>query len=192
MRDLICQNRICRKCRRSLHFDEFSPDPKGWDGLSTTCRSCSVSWDPIRRHGITALEKEAIAEAQDGCAICGRLVPSARGWTVDHDHSCCPGERSCPSCRRGVLCHWCNATLGYAGDDPAVLRRMADYLELGTRLNIRTGSEPDDRIGSPLATPTDPEDKTDGTDGAVQDVGLSGSFAERVRAPRNDSRRRVG
>lgn len=54
---------------------------------------------------------------------------------VDHDRSCCPGDRSCVRCRRGVLCQWCNCALGYAGDDPDVLRRMAAYIESEERIS---------------------------------------------------------
>jgi hypothetical protein len=27
---------------------------------------------------------------------------------VDHDHNCCPGQRSWRKCIRGILCHVCN------------------------------------------------------------------------------------
>jgi hypothetical protein len=48
-----------------------------------------------------------------GCEVCGRdIVSKARDsegrfrslLTVDHDHQCCPGARSCGLCVRGFLC----------------------------------------------------------------------------------------
>ena len=83
---------------------------------------------------MTTLDKEERAEAQDGCALCGRLEPGKKGWVIDHDHACCPGDRSCAFCRRAILCQWCNSALGYAHDNPTTLRRMADYIELETRI----------------------------------------------------------
>lgn len=133
-----------------LPIAAFGPRPAGRDGLEAACRACEVERMAVRKHGLTSLEKAEMATAQDGCAICGRLVPTQKGWVVDHDRMCCPGEASCPSCRRGILCGWCNSALGYAGDDPARLRRMADYLELGTRLRIGSESDrkPDESAGS--------------------------------------------
>jgi hypothetical protein len=86
------------------------------------------------KHGMTSAEKASLAMEQGGCAICRRTDPGGKGWMVDHDHSCCPGERSCPKCRRGILCAWCNNMLGYALDNPATLRAAVDYLESGDRL----------------------------------------------------------
>lgn len=89
----------------------------------------------IRRHGLTAVDKADIAHAQNGCALCGCTQPGRKGWVIDHDRGCCSGDQSCLECRRGVLCQWCNNALGYAKDNPTVLRRMADYLQLGTRIH---------------------------------------------------------
>lgn len=124
----------CACCGLLLPTDAFPP-PRSPRRTTMTCRACVAEAAQIRRHGLTSLEKTHIAAAQNGCATCGRLDPGAKGWVVDHDHACCSGDPSCADCRRGVLCQWCNNALGYANDDPVALRRMADYLELGTRVH---------------------------------------------------------
>lgn len=59
---------------------------------------------------ITLEQYNALLESQDGaCYIC-RSVPEGN-LTVDHDHGCCPGRRSCGRCVRGLLCHGCNRLL---------------------------------------------------------------------------------
>jgi hypothetical protein len=127
--------KTCIRCEMTLPFAAFTPHVRGRDGLQAACKACEVERLQLRKHDLTSLEKTQIADAQNGCATCGRLEPGAKGWVVDHDRSCCPADKSCPDCRRGVLCQWCNSALGYAGDDPQRLRRMADYIEAGTRLS---------------------------------------------------------
>lgn len=49
----------------------------------------------------------------NGCAICGSLDSGGRGrFHVDHNHSCCPTEKTCGKCIRGLLCSLCNIQLG--------------------------------------------------------------------------------
>jgi hypothetical protein len=48
---------------------------------------------------------------------------------VDHDHSCCPGKKSCGKCIRGVVHMACNIALGLMKDDPVMLRSAARYVE---------------------------------------------------------------
>lgn len=62
------------------------------------------------------------------CAICGMSDES--GLVVDHDHSCCKGATSCGKCVRALLCHRCNAGIGFLGDDASRLRKAAAYIEL--------------------------------------------------------------
>jgi len=49
------------------------------------------------------------------CALCDR-VPTTRRFQVDHDHDCCPTDKShrktCGKCIRGLLCEPCNTDLG--------------------------------------------------------------------------------
>lgn len=100
-------------------------------------RSLDFSADPaenarrrVRRShfGITRSQFDQMAASQNGgCAIChhpertsGRSG-SVRALAVDHDHA--TGKI------RGLLCHRCNVALGYFGDDPALLRAAAAYIE---------------------------------------------------------------
>lgn len=61
-------------------------------------------------YGLTPEQFDAMLEAQGGgCAICGH---SDRSLEVDHDHTCCPGKKTCGKCVRGILCRRCNRGLG--------------------------------------------------------------------------------
>lgn len=127
-------------CFQILPLSDFGRHPRSPDGLASRCKSCERDRLQIRKHGITARQKAEIAAEQGGCAICKRPEPGAKGWVVDHDHACCPGETSCEKCRRGILCQWCNNVLGYASDRTDVLRAAADYLESVDRLSRLTQS----------------------------------------------------
>lgn len=93
------------------------------------CKQCERNRASLRKHGITVADKQLIADHQGGCAICHHPDPGSKGWTVDHDHECCSGEKSCPKCRRGILCGWCNKMLGAAFDRPQILSAAIEYLE---------------------------------------------------------------
>jgi len=88
--------------------------------------------DPGRnQHGRWIKEdRAAMWKAQDGkCYLCGEPMDNPRYIRIDHDHSCCAPNTSCRTCRRGLVHHRCNILIGYANDDPALLRRIADALE---------------------------------------------------------------
>ena len=89
------------------------------------------SGDLFNRHGMRPEDWAAMWDAQDGlCYLCGEpLVNEDRRVHVDHDHSCCDPQHSCPICRRGLACNHCNNAIGHVRDDVARLRRMADALE---------------------------------------------------------------
>lgn len=93
--------------------------------------ACSVAhntaaWQ-IMKHGLELEEFVAMVQALDGrCEACGEIPPRRNphrptGLVIDHDHDCCPGNRSCGKCVRGLLCIPCNALATKANND----RRMA-------------------------------------------------------------------
>jgi hypothetical protein len=118
---------ICPICKADKDVSEFPKKPKG--PFSWICRWCERNRAALRKHGITNQQKERIAQFQCGCAICGHHLPGGHGWVVDHDHECCSGEKSCPKCRRGILCNYCNTMLGNAFDRIETLQSAVRYLE---------------------------------------------------------------
>lgn len=72
-----------------------------------------------RRRGLNVEEATNLIETIKYCQICGKINPILH---LDHDHK--SGRI------RGVLCHQCNRALGFFKDDPQLLRKAADYLEV--------------------------------------------------------------
>jgi hypothetical protein len=94
-------------------------------------------WDPekgldARRrklYGIGTEEWELLFDSQGRkCAICD-AYESPQPWATDHDHSCCPGKKSCGACLRGILCSNCNVGIGHLRESPRIMRRAIAYLE---------------------------------------------------------------
>lgn len=82
----------------------------------------------IKRYGITLDVYDQMVEDRGGrCDICGS-VPEKR-LHVDHDHTCCPGRRSCGKCIRGLLCSKCNLALGGFNDSLDLLISAVNYIE---------------------------------------------------------------
>lgn len=84
------------------------------------------------KRGLSLERRLELLERQGGACLCGKRFDMHGGrkttYFIDHNHSCCPGDKSCGDCIRGLLCGNCNVALGHAGDDPVLLSRMADYL----------------------------------------------------------------
>lgn len=70
----------------------------------------SRNWYLQKHYGITVDEFDRRRDEQDGrCAMCGEEHDLL---CVDHDHTCCPGPKSCGECVRGLVCVNCNRSLG--------------------------------------------------------------------------------
>lgn len=83
----------------------------------------------MSKYKMTPKQYEELFKSQgNACAVCGRTEMIGRGWTIDHDHSCCAGRNSCGECVRGILCSNCNTALGLLNDNVEVLRNAVKYL----------------------------------------------------------------
>jgi hypothetical protein len=104
------------------------------------CNECSLPLRYVKGSLMTHRVDKALwlrLIADPTCPLCGvdlvTPVVNRSGkyqalLAVDHDHGCCPGQRSCGKCVRGLVCRDCNAMLGLARDNADSLRRAASYL----------------------------------------------------------------
>lgn len=90
-------------------------------------RKCTSKAGNLRaNYNITAIEYRKLLEKFDNrCAICG----TTKNLAVDHDHSCCPGVKSCGKCIRGILCRPHNVGIGMLGDSTHNLSSAISYLD---------------------------------------------------------------
>lgn len=105
-------------------------------------RGKSREWRLRYKHDMGIDGWIALWDAQLGrCYLCGDPLTEDQA-DIEHDHTCCPVPYTCWICRRGLACHGCNTTIGFANDDPARLRRMADALEAANLEVARRKSAP--------------------------------------------------
>jgi hypothetical protein len=98
-----------------------------WDNYYKENKETIAANSRKHAYGITQEQFEVKIREQDGkCAICYK--PLTRP-DVDHDHTCCPGKKSCGKCTRGILCHGCNTFIGLAGDSIEILSNAIQYLK---------------------------------------------------------------
>lgn len=79
------------------------------------------------------------------CALCPSTSPGGRSqkwFCVDHDHSCCPGKRSCGKCVRGLLCAMCNTRLGWLENHAQKLINYRSFGAVHPQDRSRFDSEP--------------------------------------------------
>lgn len=133
----------CSLCGEEKPLTEFGSFPSG--RVHSWCGSCKASYSKeynrsangrafarkrnlLAKFGITVERyDELLAQQGGGCAICGS-PPLEKALAVDHDRSCCPGERSCGECIRGILCQNCNIGISMFKDDPDIMLAAIGYL----------------------------------------------------------------
>lgn len=123
--NIVDGKRPCVECQRVLTIDNFRKQKtRGW---SSYCFDCSFVVNKRNRvkcnFGITVEKYDEIMK--DGCMICGSYFR----LSLDHDHACCEGTRSCGECLRGALCMRHNLALGHVNDSIEELEALITYLE---------------------------------------------------------------
>jgi len=84
-------------------------------------------------NGVSPETYDILLEKQKGCcAICGISQPDKNSknkyFCLDHDHNCCPTQKTCGKCIRGLLCHNCNRGLGQFKDNTDIMYKAYKYL----------------------------------------------------------------
>ena len=146
--------RKCKTCKEEKDLDEFFPDKSYKYGRTYKCYECynflgreQYAKKPMRikkskptpeqtrahklmfRYKMTIEQYDQMLKEQKGvCAICWGTNSTDKRLFVDHDHRCCPGERSCGKCVRGLLCSNCNRAEGSLKGSAAFTLRLLDYL----------------------------------------------------------------
>lgn len=108
----------------------FSKDSARGDGLDKECKEAkSLKSRKLKlkhRYGMSPEDEIAILEAQNyTCAICGNKLDGR--YDIDHNHLTLTV--------RGILCHSCNALLGYAKENIDILFSAINYLEANNGKN---------------------------------------------------------
>lgn len=115
--------RRCLVCNEVKSLAEFYVEPSVSSGYQSQCIKCALirkrAAHLLRTYNLTETQYLEMLARQDGlCAICRQPETAKRKTegpvllSVDHDHACCPGSKSCGVCVRQLLCHMCNFTIG--------------------------------------------------------------------------------
>lgn len=133
------QGKACSRCKSTKSIADFGANKSTADGRNAYCKPCArqVSGERYHdtrtpwkryiyrlrvRYGLTLEQYRGMLKSQTGrCAICKKKFVERKDTHVDHCHR--TGKV------RGLLCSNCNRALGYAKDDPRLLRAMARFLE---------------------------------------------------------------
>lgn len=92
-------------------------------------REYGQKYSRTTKYGLLSGEFERLNSAQDEvCSICKQPEVNGKRLSLDHDHACCSGKRSCGKCIRGLLCCKCNIAIGRFRDSVEHLLSAAKYL----------------------------------------------------------------
>jgi hypothetical protein len=126
-----------KQYRKSL-FDLPIIGDESWHGTEygyvrrrCRCEKCVFQrrvCEAARRYGIKKDKAESML-SHLFCEICQTQKSDITEFYFDHDHSCCPNQKACGKCVRGLLCRHCNSLLGFAKDDIEILKAAISYLE---------------------------------------------------------------
>src|SRR5262245_38575161 len=141
---LYCSDACVREARLQRRRDrEYRPQPfdcahcqEPVPYKSGRRRYCSNECQLAAQRDRSRWRVKGLEEDPGSRGICALCRAVGRRLDIDHDHRCCPGERACGECFRGMLCRSCNVGLGLFQDDPALLRKAARYIEEAQQLKL--------------------------------------------------------
>lgn len=133
--------KVCKDCKIEKPLSEFYKSVRDGPWTKSYCKSCdkirAVAYRKANREKINARANELAPKYKygisleqyqvlldQGCEICG----SKHRLQIDHDHSCCPGQKTCGKCVRGILCAKHNRMLGFVNDSVEELQKLIGYL----------------------------------------------------------------
>ncbi len=120
----------CSRCSEWTSIENYHNQKSTEDGLASTCKRCVRDGHLIIKYGIGIDKYNEMLTNQGGkCTICQKTPEtSLRNFSVDHDHACCPGKKSCGKCIRSIICGNCNTMIGMANDNSDILVSGAMYI----------------------------------------------------------------
>ena len=133
--------KTCADCKGKFPESDFST--RGNASRHSSCKSCRKKqmrthrkenpdiyrqYEYKKKYKIDLDVYNKVLNEQGGvCFICkGTWV---KVLVVDHDHDCCPGEKTCGKCLRALLCGNCNAGLGWFKHDIKVMESAIKYMQ---------------------------------------------------------------
>jgi hypothetical protein len=98
----------CVRCQEWLPEAVFGKQSHKSDGLYVWCKRCVAD----SQHHLPVERRQQMLADQDGKCVCGYVFDVHGGlglsYEIDHDHDCCPRNKSCGECVWALVCHSCN------------------------------------------------------------------------------------
>lgn len=107
----------CTRCGLPKTAEGTQLNKRGQRVPRWRCRPCDSLNRWKQRHGIDLKGVERASH----CEACGEEFNKSRKRVMDHDHD--------TDEFRGWLCNNCNSGLGMLKDDPAIVRKLLEYIE---------------------------------------------------------------
>lgn len=143
MESVACKK--CQKCKEDKPLGAYRKDRRRKDGLKYVCKTCTDLYQKeykernpelvrktrnasylLCKYGLTIEQYNAMLLAQNNkCAICNsESTDNSQHKTMLVDHNHTTGKV------RALICHPCNATIGYSKEDTERLIKCAEYLKV--------------------------------------------------------------
>jgi hypothetical protein len=140
--------KTCNTCGSEKELELFAKGKAYKDGYRNICKRCHTDYmlnyyeqkndkrdaknkmntkyvAPWKRHHLTEKEYNSLLNMFNGrCHVCRE----EEATSIDHDHTCCPQNRSCGKCVRGILCRGCNTALGSLKENNNTISNLLKYI----------------------------------------------------------------